>query len=1284
MSSTSASASPRRRDVYGSGGGSGGNRGRSDGSSGSSASGSPPEPRGGSPPREELASPLPPLSRGRLGRLAAACGSTRALLFRAAAACAAARGGAADALPRLSLAQALATGRGSVTPGRAAFVQCHVTHLDAPPPSALAGTKTLLLSRNALRSLSGAPLTLLRGLTALSAAHNVIDDVGTIPFLAAAAPGLTSLSLEGNPLCELLDTRAHALAALPALRAFDGREVAPEERRAALVAVRFGERGCSAQCFAFPCGRPHSRARPILNGRIADTRLLCARAVPIARRAQVRREEAVLESALARACVAAQLEAAAAWRPVHAALRRGGAVGADTPAPQRRRAGATRRLVAMWDFQARARTLMRPHPAVRARTHAHAVSSHPAPSAPSALTELLLPSLHPLSLQGQLTRTERYTLLRALRCELARLSPGAPAAAAALLREAQEDTISDLLAHADAADAAEAAAAAEEADAEMEAYAADAVPGGAEAERVLTWRSDVIGGESGGLIGVGLFDGHNNGALDALLAAQAARGDDHVRGDGSDDDEGGAVHAPRVPPATLPHSFAPPAPAPPPAFAFSASGAAAAARGAAESRERALWRDVAALRAAAEASAAGEARLLRANAALKARLEAYQRQNGDNVAAAEAQLRQLGAAASASVAAQREALASARAADARAADAEARATAAEARAAAAVSGERAIAETAETLQRRIAATARQADAAAEAVVRRDLAELMCAKLAAKRVLRSWRRGAVAARAGRGAALRRAWRTWRFVVLRERHVRGGAEAMARIRNVFAKGACFAAFRLAVARSVAMGRLDAKRRAREAKQRVMVAWRFAVASTREARAAAAFGAWRGAAFAAAAATAPRDSIASRLAASTGHPLPPLLCSLAVAASHRRRVVAAATLRAWLRVCGAASDSRAAQATQAQALAADALRAWGAALARRRRSDAADRRADAHLWRAARGRVSRVFHAWARAARAGAGGGRGSAAAVARAQADALADSLAEAEALAAARAAAADAALTASEALAARREASLREAFQASQTRAAAAAARSAAARRDAEASAAASAAAEGAAEARAAAAERDAAAAAADDAAAAAGACAAAARAAASAETARAERDAIAADAAAREAALRGEAAQREGALRQRVEALRARVRVLHAAAPPAARAAAAVAAAAAASVAAPTPAVLARARSPPRLAPPRGSSPAPRRAADVAAAAMAAQAAAATAQRRMRSPSPSAAEQPRSPSPLHSFLRAQHRAAAAAAAAAPMPPASPATVARLQSLLARLPHGSLRAAGFVA
>lgn len=199
---------------------------------------SPPLPRTSVPRESESeASPLPLMRR----RPTPACGSTRTLLWRASASFAAARGAAAQ-LPPLALSEALRRGLGSIGSGRSAFVQCHITRLDAPLGPVLAGTRTLLLSRNALRSLLGLPAPLWRQLNSLSVAHNVLDDLALFAFLAAAAPQLSALTLEGNPLCELLDARTHAAAVLPQLRMFDGREVTAAERAAAVLAVR-GWRG---------------------------------------------------------------------------------------------------------------------------------------------------------------------------------------------------------------------------------------------------------------------------------------------------------------------------------------------------------------------------------------------------------------------------------------------------------------------------------------------------------------------------------------------------------------------------------------------------------------------------------------------------------------------------------------------------------------------------------------------------------------------------------------------------------------------------------------------------------------------------------------------------------------------------------------------------------------------------------------------------------------------------------------------------------------------------------
>ena len=185
---------------------------------------------------EEQASPLPLQRRASAGQPALVA----VLLRRAEAECARLRGPAAASLPPLLLSEALRLGLGTATPGRLSVVQAHVTQLDAPPlawvPQPLS---TLHLSGNAFRTLEGFPLPLLQGLTALSAAHCCLDDVDTLQLLAQCCPQLSDLRLEGNPLCRLLgDARAHALALLPRLRSYDGREVGAEERRAAVEKAR--------------------------------------------------------------------------------------------------------------------------------------------------------------------------------------------------------------------------------------------------------------------------------------------------------------------------------------------------------------------------------------------------------------------------------------------------------------------------------------------------------------------------------------------------------------------------------------------------------------------------------------------------------------------------------------------------------------------------------------------------------------------------------------------------------------------------------------------------------------------------------------------------------------------------------------------------------------------------------------------------------------------------------------------------------------------------------------
>jgi hypothetical protein len=182
-------------------------------------------------------SPLPLLAHSRVSVVQHST-YLPTLLHRSRVACEELSGLAYTRLARLSFGDALQQGLGKLGQSRVSLVQAHVTHMDTPPPGVLPQPLlTLHLSRNALRTLVGVQPAMLHALTALSLAHNCIDDVTIFAYLGAACPGLTDLRLEGNPVCSLLDARAHAAAALPFLRTFDGKEVTAPERRAAVAKV---------------------------------------------------------------------------------------------------------------------------------------------------------------------------------------------------------------------------------------------------------------------------------------------------------------------------------------------------------------------------------------------------------------------------------------------------------------------------------------------------------------------------------------------------------------------------------------------------------------------------------------------------------------------------------------------------------------------------------------------------------------------------------------------------------------------------------------------------------------------------------------------------------------------------------------------------------------------------------------------------------------------------------------------------------------------------------------
>jgi len=107
-----------------------------------------------------------------------------------------------------------------------AAVDKGITHLDTLPPQYCAAT-TLYISRNNINSLDG--VQQLPVLKVLSAGANLLADYSALEPLRSC-PYLEVVSMEGNPVCELPNYRAHVLAVAPRLTALDGRTVGESER----------------------------------------------------------------------------------------------------------------------------------------------------------------------------------------------------------------------------------------------------------------------------------------------------------------------------------------------------------------------------------------------------------------------------------------------------------------------------------------------------------------------------------------------------------------------------------------------------------------------------------------------------------------------------------------------------------------------------------------------------------------------------------------------------------------------------------------------------------------------------------------------------------------------------------------------------------------------------------------------------------------------------------------------------------------------------------------------
>eukprot|EP00798_Chlamydomonas_sp_ICE-L_P021453 gene21454-28423_t len=106
-------------------------------------------------------------------------------------------------------------------------VEKFVTRLDAVPNQFLEA-QVLYLSKNSLESLRG--VEQFSAVHTLSLTDNLISDWAELDRLWEGCPGLTILSLEGNPLAQLPNYRPHVIERLPSVTSLDLKPVTNEER----------------------------------------------------------------------------------------------------------------------------------------------------------------------------------------------------------------------------------------------------------------------------------------------------------------------------------------------------------------------------------------------------------------------------------------------------------------------------------------------------------------------------------------------------------------------------------------------------------------------------------------------------------------------------------------------------------------------------------------------------------------------------------------------------------------------------------------------------------------------------------------------------------------------------------------------------------------------------------------------------------------------------------------------------------------------------------------------
>ena len=124
--------------------------------------------------------------------------------------------------------------------GKLTLVNCHIKCFTPIPNRQIAiGATQVYLSGNEFRSLTGLDLAFRQcPLRVLSLGSNGIRSLKDVEVLASLRPTLQILNLENNPLSAMPFYRYHVVAAVPALKTLDGKDVSSSERNNAKDILR--------------------------------------------------------------------------------------------------------------------------------------------------------------------------------------------------------------------------------------------------------------------------------------------------------------------------------------------------------------------------------------------------------------------------------------------------------------------------------------------------------------------------------------------------------------------------------------------------------------------------------------------------------------------------------------------------------------------------------------------------------------------------------------------------------------------------------------------------------------------------------------------------------------------------------------------------------------------------------------------------------------------------------------------------------------------------------------